>query len=374
MARADYRGTRLSLVLWTNVLSFVSAAGISVGDLQGRSLTPITHLKLLLGCLERWGIIWFDQKGTEPAKYSRTQIGSKLGSRRDGWGSGRGITLKWIVHLTRKGELATSVWPPLWDEIEERWKSRFGKDLIDDLSHSLRNITENFEKELPLGLPRGLDSPSGESYTPKQTKKVEDLPLSALLSQALLQFAIDYNEKSDAPLSLCANMIRVLSREDYARVNELPLLTGGSSETSDLGWQLKRYVEVKDDPSGKRGKVIRLSPIGLKAQQEYYRVTAEIERSWEKRFGTDAVHALHSSLETLLDKRDENGLTIRLGLIPPEGVARAGVLVPALGRLEIGSAARQRTRDLVSQTKLFLENPTLLPHYPLWDANRGFGP
>jgi hypothetical protein len=32
-------------------------------------------------------------------------------------------------------------------------------------------------------------------------------------------------------------------------------------------------------------------------------------------------------------------------------------------------------RDLVNQTEAFVRDPLgTLPHYPLWDMNRGFGP
>jgi hypothetical protein len=43
--------------------------------------------------------------------------------------------------------------------------------------------------------------------------------------------------------------------------------------------------------------------------------------------------------------------------------------------VDIGPAARQRKRDLVIQTEAFVRDPAgALPHYPLWDMNRGFGP
>jgi hypothetical protein len=62
-------------------------------------------------------------------------------------------------------------------------------------------------------------------------------------------------------------------------------------------------------------------------------------------------------------------------MVPPEGVIRAGSVAPALGRREPGVAARQRGRDSVEQTKLFVADPEgSLPHYPMWDMNRGFGP
>ena len=41
----------------------------------------------------------------------------------------------------------------------------------------------------------------------------------------------------------------------------------------------------------------------------------------------------------------------------------------------MGVAARERSRDLVAQTELFIGDPLhRLPHFPLWDMNRGFGP
>jgi hypothetical protein len=47
---------------------------------------------------------------------------------------------------------------------------------------------------------------------------------------------------------------------------------------------------------------------------------------------------------------------------------------PALGRARAATAARQRMRDLVAQTNAFVHDPlNALPHYPVWDMNRGFG-
>jgi hypothetical protein len=361
MSRAGYPGDHVSLVLWANVLRFVPSEGISVGELQKNSLATEPQLKQFLGCLERWGFIKFTND-TKPQ------------ARRKGWGSGRGITLKWIVHLTRMGKTAASTCPEVWEEIEARWKSRFGSDYV-ELYPSLQNIADQFKVELPLGFPGGgADGIFGEKTYPPKRSNESNLPLSTLLSQVLLEFTIDFNQKCPVPLALCANTIRVLSRDKEVRVSELPVLTGGSSETSDLGWQIKRFVEVRNDPERKRGKVIRLSPLGARAQNAYYKLTEEVEKEWEKKFRAVEIHSLRASLEALLSKRDEVGLVIRLGLIPPEGVRRGGTTVPALGRKDVGPAAKQRTRDLVNQTQLFINDPTSLPHFPMWDANRGFGP
>ncbi len=68
-------------------------------------------------------------------------------------------------------------------------------------------------------------------------------------------------------------------------------------------------------------------------------------------------------------------MIIWLGMSLPPGVSSSGEQAPSLGRETVGPAARQRMRDLVAQTQTFIADPSkALPHYPLWDVNRGFGP
>ena len=115
--------------------------------------------------------------------------------------------------------------------------------------------------------------------------------------------------------------------------------------------------------------MVHLSPLGLRAQQIYHRLIRDIEKRWEERFGKDVIAVLRESLQGLFDR------PIAEGLVPPQGTVRAGDQAPALGRRDVGAAARQRARDLVAQTEAFLSDPQgALPHYPAWDMNRGFGP
>jgi hypothetical protein len=112
-----------------------------------------------------------------------------------------------------------------------------------------------------------------------------------------------------------------------------------------------------------------LSEAGVKAQQEYYRCTRDIEEKWKKRSRT-ATKEIRESLTALL-KRSE----LSDGLKPPPGTTRAGAQTPALGRVDIGPAARRRSQAFVIQTEAFARDPAgTLPHYPLRDMNRGFGP
>ncbi len=338
---------RLSLVTWLNVLRFLADGPVSVRTLASRALTTEADVAAGLGCLERWGAVVL-QPGM-----------------RAGFGSGRGIRADWPVRLTASGETAAGIWLGLVPEIDARWSKRFG-DEATRLRRSLEAIEHQIDLELPQGLPLAvLKLPK---FGPRRSAAEDGLPLPVLFSRVLLAFALDFERESHTPIALCANAIRVLSDEPVPEA-EIPKRTGCSQETAGIGWQHKPYIIVERDPLRGRGKFVRLSEAGIKAQQEYYRRTREIEDEWNKHFSA-ATKEVRKSLTTLL-KRGE----LADGLKPPPGTTRAGAQTPALGRIDIGPAARQRRRDLVLQTEAFVRDPAgTLPHYPLWDMNRGFGP
>jgi hypothetical protein len=206
------------------------------------------------------------------------------------------------------------------------------------------------------------------AFGPRKSVVEDRLPLPVLLSRVLLAFALEFERESNAPIWLCANAIRVVGDEPIPEA-EIPKRTGCSEETAGLGWQHKPYIIVETDPARGRGKFVRLSEMGIKAQHDYLSRTRAIEQEWKKRYGT-ATTEIRESLTALLKTSE-----LSEGLKPPPGTTRAGVQTPSLGRLAIGPAARQRARDLVVQTEAFVKDPAAnLPHYPLWDMNRGFGP
>jgi hypothetical protein len=372
MHEAGHRGPMLSLVIWSNLMRFLADGSVPVRYLAAQALAPENRVRFELGCLERWGFVVL-QPAAGDHRPTATRAHPRAGGvLRDGWGSARGMRSDWLVRLTAKGLEASRIWPPLFDEIERRWEERFGSDAIANLRNSLKDVLGQVDLELPQGLPNDWDGAA--AYALRAADGNAPLPLPALLSQLLLLFTLEFDRESLAPLILCANTLRVLSEEPIP-VADIPRLTGGSPETCGIGWQIKRYVKVEPAPSGRRGKVVSLSPLGLTGQHTYRNLIVEVERRWGERFGTAKVGRVRESLRELFLPRRGDRLLLSEGLLPRPGTVRAGEPLPALGRRDLGEAARQRTRDLVAQTEMFLRDPAgSLPHYPFWDMNRGFGP
>jgi hypothetical protein len=375
MRRCGYAGANLSLVVWSNLMRFLTSGDLSVSELAARALATEDEVKGALGCLERWRFL-----DLRPARGDDRPIAKRAHRSgrmvRDGWGSGRGIRSQWLVRLTEKAGKAVEIWPPLFGEIEQRWETRFGKRQLESLRQALGAVLSQVDLDLPQGLPVRWNAENNDYAHPKRSRpRTGGDPLPVLLSQLLLAFTIEFERESRVPLWLCANTLRVLG-ETPVPLSEIPRLTGASPETSDIGWPAKPFVTVEPDPAARRGKVARLTPLGLKVQRNYHKRVREIEDRWEARFGEENIRGIRGCLESLFAACSVEGRPLLgEGMVPAEGTVRAGEEAPALGRREVGPAARQRTRDLVAQTERFVRDPAnALPHYPLWDINRGFGP
>ena len=236
MGEAGYSGARLSLVVWANLMRFLVDGPVAVGELATRALCPAEGVKAELGCLERWGFVTLEAGNADEGSNPRGQVRDSR-SKRDGWGSGRGIRADWHVVPTVKCLKAIEIWTPLEAEVERRWCERFGSDPVGRLCASLQAIVRQFEVELPHGLPVGILVPQEHDFSLRASGSTEalsvGLSLPVLLSQALFAFANDFDREAGVSLALCANAIRVLGREPV-REAEIPRLTGSSPETSGI--------------------------------------------------------------------------------------------------------------------------------------------
>jgi len=260
----------VSMAMWTNCMQFVGEEGISVGELE-----RLARTKTNLNGMERWG-------------YTLRSAG--------------------LIRATPKGRMAQQVWGPLFGAIEERWRARFGKDEIQHLRESLWALVSRFDVDLPDCLPilgYGLFSigPKHEQRPDQRedTGRGSQLTLPALLSRALLAFAIEFESESHLSLAICANVLRVLN-ESGARVRDLPSLTGVSKEAIAMAFgilQKMRLAVIEPDPAGGRAKVARLTSRGRKAQEAYRQLLGSIEERWQARFGEDTIRTLRKLLERL---------------------------------------------------------------------------
>jgi DNA-binding MarR family transcriptional regulator len=255
----------VSMAMWWNCMRFVGDEPIGVKELE-----RLARTKTNLHGMQRWGYIVVEPT---PPK---------------------------LIRATLKGRQARDVWAPLFEVIEKRWEERFGKDAVDRLRDALWALVSQFDLDLPDCLPilgYGLFSVAPDLK--RQAPVQRDLPLPALLSRALLAFAMEFERESDLSLAICANVVRVLS-EKSVRVRDIPLLSGVSKESIAMAMgilQKKRLAAVGPDPEGSRAKIARLTPKGAEAQEAYLKRLSIIHERWRDRFGKDTIHALHEALQ-----------------------------------------------------------------------------
>jgi DNA-binding MarR family transcriptional regulator len=315
----------VSLVMWYNCMQYVGEEGVTVAELQRLARTGTN-----LDGMRRWGYIVIDPdpRGNR-AKRPRPDA---------------------LIRPTLRGRKAQDVWRPLSGLIEERWQARFGTDEIARLRETLWSLTSQMDIELPDCLPilgyglfsRGRHSGDERSFRTRaenrrreigerESDNTSRLPLSALLSQVLLAFVIEFERESEVSLAISANVLRVLD-EQGVQLRNLPLLSGVSKEAISMAigiLQENGLAVVEPDPAGSRFNVIRLTSKGQEAQDRYRQLLDAIEERGQARFGTDAIRNLREALECLVGEPTAQTSPLFRGLEPYPDGWRASVRKPA---------------------------------------------
>jgi DNA-binding MarR family transcriptional regulator len=212
-----------------------------------------------------------------------------------------------MVRPTPGGRKAIEIWRTLEGLIENRWRERFGEDVIDTLQETLITIVGRIEVELPHGLPilgYGLFSIVPEHRDRSlgtAVPAIAALPLASLLSKALLWFAIEFERDSEVSLAICASVLRLLT-EEGVQVRDLPRLASVSKEAiaMSLSFLVKRgYAAIKSETTASRSRVLVLTAKGRSAKDKYRQLVWAIEERWKSRFGEEAVFRLRELLERL---------------------------------------------------------------------------
>ncbi len=323
----------VSMAMWANFMRFIAGEGRPLRDVQDQA-----RMTNLAG-LQRWGYVIVEP---DPAD------GRPDPPRRD-----------WVVRPTRAGRKAREVWRPLAGIIEARWEQRFGRDEIDNLRASLRALVRQFDVDLPRYLPvAGVSKRDHAERAPAGSEGdvAPGLDLSALLSQVLLAFTIDFERESRLALAISANALRVLT-ERGVRIRDLPRATGVSVEAISASVKfLERHdcVVVEPDQTASRAKLARLTPKGQKSHDKCRHLLGLVEERWRPRFGKAEIDRLRESLERLVDQRAGEQFRLAQGLVPYPDGWRAHA-------------------PYVTQTRAIVDEPSAaLPHYPMVSHRGGF--
>ena len=324
----------VSLAMWANFLRFLPASGVPLRD-----VADLAALVNLAG-LERWGYVTVgpDPAGTRPVP-----------PRRDA-----------IVRPTRWGLAAQEVFAPLAGVIGERWRERFGADVIGRLTGALRAVAGPPADAWPAFLPvSGVRrrEPGRELPAVAPEHRVPGTDLPTLLSRALMSFRAEFECESALSLPVSANMLRVVSSGGVA-LRDVPGLAGISREAASLSAGLlerESYAVTGPDPAGGRGRHAHLTAGGQQAQDAYQRVADGIGEAWRARFGDDVIDGLAGALRALYAQPGgQEPPLIGAGLVPYPDGWRAH---PPYQRL----------------TEAMIADPAgALPHYPMVTHRGGY--
>ena len=293
-----------SLRQWSNFMRVLDEQGLTVAELERR-----TRAKPQLDGMRRWGYVTVGPDPNDPR--------DKPPAR------------DYLVIPTKAGRRAQEVWRPLPEAIEARWSERFGAEEVGELRAMLQALRHGLGLDLPQFLTGFYGGYAAEPGDGPVEVAEDPLPLTALLSQVLQAFALEYEQDAEASLCYSANVLRLLD-EDGQRIAQLPRSSGVAIEQirAALGILEKRRYITATAEAGTRDKRARLTGKGLEGRALYGELPGEIETRWAGRFGADTVKRLRSLLEALATAPDSDRAPLWLGLEPPPDTWRNEVPRP----------------------------------------------
>jgi hypothetical protein len=125
----------------------------------------------------------------------------------------------------------------------------------------------------------------------------EGLSPSALLSQAFVAFAADFEELWIGGLHLAATVLRLLPDEGVP-VSDVALLSRLKGDGKSV---LERhgYIEIRRDAENPKVRIAVPTARGRNTRDEYEPTVGRVEDRWAPKYGADVVAELRSALESL---------------------------------------------------------------------------
>jgi hypothetical protein len=255
-----------------------------------------------------------DRELAEAARISkRLAVAAVTGSARRGWtvvepipGAGKHRRVK----LSDAGRHAARVWPKQLAALDEAWKGSPLRTALEELVGQLPFELPHFPATYGTADPSAIGGPymqgakrkddlpaHGTDWKPVvrgETDTLSDLPITALLSQTLMAFAIDYEDKFPWPLANTATVLRHIG-PDPRPLADLPVDHEIKGNGKSL---LERHliVAVSADPTDRRKKLVALTDRGELVLTHHPRRREAVEKEWRMRFGDALVTGLHDRL------------------------------------------------------------------------------
>ena len=268
-----------SMALWSNFLRVINDDGVPSRDLPNRAILSRRGQRAVLRDLQRLGWVRVVKEG-------RTSH----------------------LQLTDAGHQASATAARKLAAVEKEWHARFETPRLDALHESLIALVSQFEIELPwcmTGYGPGDVSATGGNYVAaqegpprlphhgedwpvvlRQSKDVDALPLSALLSQALTMFTIDYEwamRGYGAGLYLTTTLLRFI--DDGGMALEQARALGDVTGNGKSGTE-RHFVTVVEPGSPSDGsRKVYLTPKGKRARDSFSYLVQAVERDWAERYG-----------------------------------------------------------------------------------------
>jgi DNA-binding MarR family transcriptional regulator len=151
---------------------------------------------------------------------------------------------------------------------------------------------------------------------------VEGLSLTALTSEALMAFTIDYEGSGGLSLAYVADLLRHIGDEGVD-IQLRPARGAGATGELPVHWAFATltrhwYAAVEPEPTARRRGTLRLTEKGRQVRDAYPHVAAAIEKRWERRYGTSIVRSLRSALASVVGGIDidspHHALSLSTGL------------------------------------------------------------
>ena len=230
-------------------------------------------------------------------------------AKNTGWITAEGAAKNRELSLTDAGRAATEQWPAHLATLDNEWRKSGLRSPLEKLVAQLDLELPHFPAGYGAADPSAIGGPfvrrkgeglvHGTDWRPvkREGDTVSSLPLTALLSQALMAFTIDYENGFPWPLN--STMTRLVHIDSEPRpLNELPPNHGVSGDGKSL---LERHliVEVSVDPADPKRKLVALTDRGKQVKQHHPARLETVESEWRDRFGSGLIDTVSDALTPL---------------------------------------------------------------------------